>query len=76
MLHEPHPGVPGPALLVPVAHDVLVVRVGVLGQVALHQVPGRKHVSTYLHLGREKWVYLVCSAVSLRKMWNFSMFLL
>ncbi|KAH3880742.1 hypothetical protein DPMN_004664 [Dreissena polymorpha] len=40
VFHEPHPGVPGPALLVVVSHDVLIVWVWVLSQVALDQVPG------------------------------------
>lgn len=38
MLHEPHAGVPGPALLVVVAHDVLVVGVRVFREVALDEV--------------------------------------
>ena len=38
MLHEAHARVTWPALLVVVADDVLVVRVGVLRQVALDQV--------------------------------------
>lgn len=40
MLHQPHAGVTGPALLVVVAHDVLVVGVRVLGQVPLDQISG------------------------------------
>ena len=44
MLHESHAAVARPALLVVVAHDVLVVRVGVLGQVALNQIPRRFRV--------------------------------
>mmetsp|Transcript_2955 Transcript_2955/g.8791 ORF Transcript_2955/g.8791 Transcript_2955/m.8791 type:complete len:467 (+) Transcript_2955:3703-5103(+) len=40
MLHETHPGIPRPALLVVVPHDVFVVRVGVLRQEALDEVPG------------------------------------
>ena len=51
MLHKPHPGVPRPAALVLVAHDVLVVGVGVLREVALHQVPGSKLVTKDLNLG-------------------------
>ena len=39
MLHESHAWVSGPALLVVVAHDVLVVGVRMLCQVALDQVP-------------------------------------
>lgn len=39
MLHQPHAGVARPALLVVVAHDVLVVGIRVLGQVSLNQVP-------------------------------------
>ena len=54
VLHEPHPGVARPALLVVVADDVLVVRVGMFRQVALYQVPRllcRKPVNqTSLHL--------------------------
>ena len=38
MLHQPHAGVARPALLVVVAHDILVVGVGVLSQIALDQV--------------------------------------
>ena len=38
VLHEAHARVARPAPLVVVPHDVLVVRVGVLGQVALDQV--------------------------------------
>ena len=38
MLHESHPGISGPAFLVVVAHDVLVVGVRVFRQVALDQV--------------------------------------
>lgn len=40
MLHQSHPGVSGPALLVVVAHNVLIVGVRVLRQVPLDQVPG------------------------------------
>lgn len=39
MLHQPHPGISRPALLVVVAHDVLVVGIWVLCQVSLNQVP-------------------------------------
>ena len=39
-LHEAHAGVAWPALFVVVADDVLVVRVGVFRQVALHQLLG------------------------------------
>ena len=45
VLHESHAGITRPALLVVVADDVLVVRVRMLGQVALDQVTcffGRK----------------------------------
>jgi len=38
VLHQPHAGVSRPAPLVVVAHDVLVVGVGVLGEVALDEV--------------------------------------
>lgn len=38
MLHKTHPRVSGPALLVVVADDVLVVGIGMLGEVALNQV--------------------------------------
>lgn len=38
MFHEAHPSIPGPALLVVVAYDVLVVGIWVLCQVALNQV--------------------------------------
>ena len=38
VLHQAHPGVPRPTLLVVVTHDVLDVRVRMLGQVALDQV--------------------------------------
>mmetsp|Transcript_17531 Transcript_17531/g.36309 ORF Transcript_17531/g.36309 Transcript_17531/m.36309 type:complete len:330 (+) Transcript_17531:2994-3983(+) len=40
VLHETHPAVPWPALLVLVPHNVLVVGVWVLDQVALNQVLG------------------------------------
>ena len=40
MFHQPHPGITRPTLLVVVADDVLVVRVRVLGQVPLDEVPG------------------------------------
>lgn len=40
VLHQAHAGVAWPALLVVVADDVLVVRVRVLGQVALDEVTG------------------------------------
>ena len=40
MLHQSHAGVAGPALLVVVTHDVLVVGVGVLRQVPLDQISG------------------------------------
>ncbi len=35
MLHEPHPGISWPALLIVVSYYVLVVGVRVLGQVSL-----------------------------------------
>ena len=40
VLHESHPGVSGPTLFVVVAHNVLVVGVGMLGQITLDQVTG------------------------------------
>jgi hypothetical protein len=40
MLHQPHPAVLRPALLVVVADDVLVVGVGVFGEVALDELTG------------------------------------
>ncbi|CAN8015573.1 unnamed protein product, partial [Ixodes persulcatus] len=40
VLHETHAGVPGPALLVVVAHNVLIVGVRMFRQVALDQVSG------------------------------------
>lgn len=40
MLHQPHPSIPGPALLIVVAYDVLVVGIGVLRKIALDQIPG------------------------------------
>ena len=40
MLHQSHAGVTGPAFLVVVAHDVLVVGVRVLCQVSLDQISG------------------------------------
>ena len=40
MLHQPHPGISRPALLVVVADNVLVVGVRVLGQVPLDEVSG------------------------------------
>ena len=52
VLHEPHARVAGPALFVVVAHDVLVVGVWVLCQVALHQVFGlvRREAEQHVHL--------------------------
>ena len=38
VLHQPHPGVARPALLVVVADDVLVVRVRMFSQVTLDQI--------------------------------------
>jgi hypothetical protein len=38
MLHQSHAGVPRPALLIVVAHNVLIVGVRVLCEVALNQV--------------------------------------
>lgn len=38
MFHEAHPSIPGPALLVVVAYNVLVVGIWMLCQVALNQV--------------------------------------
>ena len=40
MLHQPHPAVTRPALFVVVAHNVLVVGVGVLREVALDELAG------------------------------------
>ena len=40
VLHQPHPGVTRPALLVVVADDVLIVGIGMFGQVSLNQVSG------------------------------------
>lgn len=40
MLHQPHPGITRPALLIVVTHNVLVVGVRVLCQIPLNQVPG------------------------------------
>ena len=38
MFHEAHPSIPGPALLVVVAYNVLVVGIWMLCQVPLNQV--------------------------------------
>lgn len=38
MLHQPHAGISGPTLPIVVAHNVLIVGVGVLRQVALDQI--------------------------------------
>ena len=38
VLHQTHARIPGPTLLVVVAHNVLVVRVRMLGQIALDEV--------------------------------------
>lgn len=38
VFHEPHAGVTRPAFLVVITHDVLIVRVRMLRQVALDQV--------------------------------------
>ena len=40
MLHKAHAGIPWPALLVVVAHNVLIVGIWVLCQVALDEVLG------------------------------------
>lgn len=40
MFHQPHAGVTWPALLVVVAHNVLIVGVRVLGEVPLNQISG------------------------------------
>lgn len=40
MLHQSHAGITWPALLVIIAHDVLVVGVRVLRQVPLDQISG------------------------------------
>lgn len=40
MLHQPHPSISGPTLLIVVAHNVLVVGIGVFSKVALDQIPG------------------------------------
>ena len=40
VLHQPHASIAGPALLVVVAHDVLVVGVRMLRQVPLDQISG------------------------------------
>ena len=40
MLHKTHACIPGPALLVVVSDDVLVVRIRMLRQVTLDQVTG------------------------------------
>lgn len=39
MLHEAHPSIPRPALLIVVAYNVLVVGIWMLCQVPLNQVP-------------------------------------
>lgn len=40
MFHQPHPSISGPALLIVVAYNVLIVGVRVLSKVALDQIPG------------------------------------
>ncbi len=40
VLHEPHASISGPALLVVVPHNVLVVGIGMLGEVALDEILG------------------------------------
>lgn len=40
VFHQPHPGVTWPALLVVVAHNVLIVGVRVLREVPLNQISG------------------------------------
>eukprot|EP00983_Pelagomonas_calceolata_P121588 1160813-Pelagomonas_calceolata.AAC.5 len=42
MLHQPHAGVPGPTLAVVVAHDVLIVGIGVLCRRIGNQDPLRE----------------------------------
>lgn len=55
MFHETHAGISRPALLVIVAHNVLVVWVRVLCEVALDQVPGL--ISRESEVEREKSVF-------------------
>lgn len=40
VLHQSHAGIAGPALLVVIAHYVLIVGIWVLRQVPLNQIPG------------------------------------
>lgn len=40
MLHQSHASISGPALLVVVTYNVLIVRVRMLSQVPLNQIPG------------------------------------
>lgn len=40
MLHQSHAGIAGPALLVVITHNVLIVGVWMLRQVPLNQIPG------------------------------------
>lgn len=40
MLHQSHAGITGPALFVVVTHNVFIVRVWVLCEIPLYQVPG------------------------------------
>ena len=40
MLHQSHAGITGPALLIVVTYDVLIVGVWVLCQIPLNQIPG------------------------------------
>lgn len=40
MLHQSHPSISGPALLIVVAHNVLIVGIRVFSKVALDQISG------------------------------------
>ena len=56
MLHQSHAGVTGPAFLVVVAHDVLVVGVRVLCQVSLDQISGRVCGEPGMVEGRSRFI--------------------
>lgn len=52
MLHQSHSSISGPALLIVVAYNVLIVGIRVLGKVALNQIPGL--------IGRKPEKTLIC----------------
>lgn len=86
MLHQSHASITGPALLVVVTHNVLIVRVWVLCEIPLYQVPGfisrkpRGPMGEGFHIlilkinyARRSWSLLLVILSHLKKMWMRSM---